>query len=284
MAFSITGNYAAQQAYNALATSQASTQKAQLQLASQKRINSAADDTSGYRVSSELKTKVDMMKSAMANVESAKSFLSTGESALSSINDLLTQIKGKIADATDPTKNQTALANDIKALGDEISSIFTNTKFNDTAILSGTSVSASMNSVFQTGADTTDKTTINFISTAAGYLNSLDLSSITSSGSTAVDGSSTHAISNLSSTIDTLQSTVQDALGSIGNYTQRLDVKSDYLTSAMSNAQSTIDNLTGADVAQQQLNATKDNIAQQISTTMLSQLNSAPQQLLSLFR
>lgn len=284
MAFSITGNYAAQQAYNSLATSQASTQKAQLELASQKRINSASDDTSGYRVSSELKTKVDMMKSAMANVESAKSFLSTGESALSSINDLLTQIKGKIADATDPTKNQTALANDIKALGDEISSIFTNTKFNDTSILSGTSVSTSMNSVFQTGADTTDKTTVNFISTAAGYLNSLDLSSITSAGGTAVDGTSTHAISALTTSIDNIQSTVQDALGSIGNYTQRLNVKSDYLTSAMSNAQSTIDNLTGADVAQQQLNATKDNIAQQISTTMLSQLNSAPQQLLSLFR
>lgn len=271
MAFQINSNRGAMDAYNALLQTSNQTQKAQLELASQKRINSASDDTSGYRVGKEIAAKVSLMKSAMSNVSSAKSLLSTAESALSSINDLLIEIKGKISAGTDPTKNTTALANDIIALGDEISSIFTNTKFNDTALLSGSALPASSNFSFKTGE--TENTTINF-----GVLNTLSLASI--SGSTGVVTGSTIATLDVNS----LQTAVQDALGKIGNYSQRLDVKEEYLSSAVSNAQSTVDNIFGADVAQQQLNATKGNIAQQISTTMLSQLNSAPQQLLALFR
>ena len=269
MAFSINGNLGAMDAYAALLQTTNQTQQAQLQLASQKRINSVADDTSGYRVGKELESKIALMNSAVTNVDSAKSLLSTAESALSSINDLLIQIQGKVSQATDPTKNLTSLANDINSLGNEISAIFTNTKFNNTALLSGTSVPSSANFVFQTGASET--TTINF-----GTMSTLSLSSISGSGATATN--------IVSISVSTLQTAVQNALGSIGNYTQRLNVKEDYLNSAISNAQSTVDRLFGADVAKEQLINTKGQIAQQISTTMLSQLNSAPQQLLALFR
>ena len=105
MSFQINTNLDALKAYNALATVNAQTSKAQLRLASQKRINSVADDTSGYRVGKELEGKVALMKAAQGNIGSAKNILSTAESALSNINDLLTQIKGKVSDASDPTKN-----------------------------------------------------------------------------------------------------------------------------------------------------------------------------------
>ncbi len=274
MAFQINSNMGATAAYNALRQTSAQTQKAQLQLASQKRVNSVGDDTSGYRVGKELTAKVSLFKAAMTNISSAKNLLSTAESALSSINDLLIQIKGKISDSFDTTKNQTSLANDIKALGDEISAIFTNTKFNDTALLSAASgYSAAF--TFKTGE--TENTTVNF-----GTMNTLSLASISTGGTGAVDGTSTHAISSLS--VDSLQTAVQDALGKVGNFSQRMDVKSEFVSTAMANAKSTVDGIFGADIAQQQLNATKGNIASQISTTMLAQLNSAPQSLLGLFR
>ena len=110
MSFQINTNLDALKAYNALATVNSQTSKAQLRLASQKRINSVADDTSGYRVGKELEGKVALMKAAQGNIGSAKNILSTAESALSNINDLLTQIKGKVLDASDPTKNLGALA------------------------------------------------------------------------------------------------------------------------------------------------------------------------------
>ncbi len=269
MAFQINTNLSALRAYNALATVNAQTDRAQLRLASQKRINSVADDTSGYRVGKDLEGKVTLMKAAQGNIGSAKNTLSTAESALTNINDLLIQIKGKVAEANDPTKNLTALANDINALGDEISAIFTNTKFNDTALLSGSTLPSASNFVFQTGE--TEKTTINF-----GTLNTLDLSSISGSGATSAN------ITSIS--VSTIQTAVQDALGKIGNYIQRLEVKDEYLTNAITNATASVSRLFDADMAMEQLKATKGQIGQQVATSMLAQLNFQPRTLLTLFQ
>ena len=267
MSFNINTNLGALNAYNALKKINDQTTKAQLRLATQKRINSVADDTSGYRVGKELEGKVAVMKAAQGNVGSAKNLLSTTETALSSINDLVIQIKGKIADSSDPTKNLDALAKDVKALGTEIENIFTNTKFNDTALLSGTGLPASSNFVFKTGESET--TTVNF-----GTFNTLDLSSIT--------GATSATISSIS--VDTIDSAVKDGLGQIGNFVQRLDIKDDYLSSAITNATASVSRLFDADMAMEQLNATKGQIGGQVATSMLSQLNSAPQNILSLFR
>ncbi len=280
MSFRINTNVDALSAYNALAKINQQTSKAQLRLATQKRINSVADDTSGYRVGKELQAKVTLMKAAQSNIGAAKNVLSTAESALSSINDLLIQIKGKVSDANDRTKDKSALVSDIKALGDEISSIFKNTKFNDTALLSGSAnstVPSGSDFVFKTGVEET--TTINF-----GTMNTISLGSITSAGT---DGDGAGAISTTSITsldVSTIVDNVQDALGKIGNYVQRLDVKDDYLTSAVTNANASVSRLFDADMAMEQLNATKGQIGGQVATSMLSQVNMAPQKLLSLFR
>jgi flagellin len=270
MSFNINTNLGALDAYNALAKINASTTKAQLNLATQKRINSVADDTSGYRVGKELQGKITLMQSAQGNIGSAKNILSTAESALSNINDLLNQIDGKVADANDPAKNKDSIAKDVLALGDEIKSIFTNTKFNSTALLSGSDKGSFS---FKTGESET--TTI-----AIGDLTGLtSLGSITTGGSGAVTSASVGTLD-----VTAMESAVKDALGSIGNYTQRLDVKSDYLTSAITNATASVSRLFDADMAMEQLTATKGSIGGQVATSMLSQLNSAPQNILSLFR
>lgn len=267
MAFQINTNVDALNAYNALAKVNAQATKASLRLATQKRINSVGDDTSGYRVGKELEAKVSIMKAAQGNVGSAKNMLATAESALSSINDLLIQVKAKVTDANDPTKNLAALAADVAAIGNEISAIFTNTKFNDTALLSGTSLPSGSNFSFKTGVS--DSTTVNF-----GTLNNVTLTSLT--GAT----SSTVATIDVDATI----TKIGDALGKVGNFQQRLDVKDAYLTSAITNATASVSRLFDADMAMEQLNSTKAQIGGQVATAMLSQLNSAPQQILSLFR
>lgn len=268
-AFRINSNIGALNAYNALAKINVKAQKAQLRLATQKRINSSSDDTSGFRVGKELEGKIQLMKSARENVSSAKDFLSTAESALSSINDLVNRIKGKVADANDPTKNLTAIANDVNALGDEISAIFTNSNFNDTALLSGSSLPAGSNFTFKTGVSET--TTINF-----GTLNTIDLSSFSASGATSANVTSVDVAS--------LETSVQNALGKIGTFQQRLDIKENFLTSAVSNATATVSRLFDADMAMEQLEATKASIGAQVATTMIAQLNQSPQQILGLFR
>ncbi len=275
MSFSINSNLGALSAYNALAKVTSQTQASQLRLASSKKINSVADDTSGYQVGKALQGKVAIMKGAQGNINSAKNLLATAEAALSSINDLVIQIKGKVADASDPTKNKTSLANDITTLGAEITAIFQNTKFNETALLSATSTTFE----FKTGEAATDK-----LSVALDNFNTAGLSSISGVGA-APSGLDTVAAATLLSTeVTTLGDNVQNALSKIGNFGQRLDVKDEYLTNAISNANASISRIFDTDMALEQLNSSKTQVGGQIGTAMLSQMNQSPSQIMGLFR
>ena len=66
--FRINTNVGALQAYDALSKLNARAQTAQLRLATQKRINHVADDTSGFNVGKSLDSKIRVMESAQRNV------------------------------------------------------------------------------------------------------------------------------------------------------------------------------------------------------------------------
>jgi len=317
MSFRINTNMAALSAYNQLAKANNQQQTAQLRLASRKRINSVSDDVSGYNVGKSLDSKVQIMQSAQGNISSARDMLSTAESALQLVKDKLTQIRSYVADASDATKDRTALADNIKSLGNEIKNIFETTKFNNTHLLMGKTAQSSISSSasaadystalsFQTGVDATDRLTLDYAkdlasSGSVGTASTSNLATavanaITSFTSVAVDtdANAAAAISNLAtgastsatdtqSIIGKFEKVVNDSLGKIGNLTQRLDVKDEYLTSAISNAKSTVSRLFDADMAMEQLNATKAQIGGQVATSMLGQLNYSPQNILSLF-
>ena len=91
-------------------------------------------------------------------------------------------------------------------------------------------------------------------------------------------------ITSLQANLASLKTEVTSALGKIGNFTQRLDIKEETLNVSITNAQSSYSRLFDADMAAEQLNATRGSILGQAATAMVSQLNSAPQSVLSLFR
>jgi len=276
MSFSVNTNLGALQAYNALAKVNAQTEKAQLRLATQKKINSVADDTSGYNVGKRLESQTLVQKAQLNNISSAKNYLATAESALQQVNDKLNQIKAKQVDADDPLKDSASIAKDIRTLAGEIDSILKNTNINGTQLLASTDGSTAL------GSATFD---------VGGSSFSIDFGSASYLGSAAL--ATAIGTSNLTSTTDatvldydttTVAGNVRSALGRIGNLTQTLDSRQEYLTAAIANNTATISNIFDADMAAEQLNATKGQIAGQVSTAMLSQMNSAPQNMLSLFR
>ena len=299
MGFTINSNIDALRAYNALAMVNAQTTKVQLRLATGKRINSVADDTSGFAVGKSLDQKVQLMKSAQKNVGSAQDMLSTAESQLISVKDLITSIKAKIADSTNPASDNVKVSGDIQALATEIANIFSTTKFNDTQLLVSSSAASSGTTFsFQTGAASTDTLDVNYMTNANGSLSgtaSVAVGGFTISASVGaavrdglsqagIVGTTAAAISSLTAYLNTFENTVDSSLASIGNYEQRLSIKDDFLTAAIANSSASVSRLFDADVAQEQLNATKGQIQQQVATSMLSQLNASPQNLLSLFR
>jgi flagellin len=285
MGFQINTNIGALKAYNALSSLNSKTQKAQLRLATQKRINSVADDTSGFNVGKSLDQKVKLMQSAQGNVGSAKDMLATAESQLISIKDMLTQIRAKKADASNPAADKASIANDIKSIALEIDSAISTTKFNDTNLLMSGTGGTGTGFSFQTGASSSDTLNVNYGSYIGGSGSVTGGSATNVHADVATDLGAALAVtsSNISSLdIDDFETAVDNALGSIGNYVQRLDAKDDFLTSAIANSQASVSRLFDADMASEQLNATKSNIGGQAATAMLAQLNFAPQAVLQL--
>jgi len=388
LAFSINTNLGALKAFNALAKVNSEAQIAQFKLATGKRINSVADDTSGFKVGKSLESKTMIQKSQLNNASAAKDYLATAETALLQINDLLIQISAKYADAQDPSKSKDAIADDIRSIASEIDSIMKTTKFNDTNLLAqadGSSLASS--GVFDVGSDFStdfasddylkadvlkaalhgseavgvdsytgeafDKNTLysstpqdievkvtydddsfetfqfsteadevlnsaavklysvnagnltlafNFVSGDyfAGTLTTKDDRKIVSFEQTSgadlltllhlnIDGSSgglmdedTNTVISAASDITEITDNVRNSLGRIGNLTQSLEYKSDFLTSSITNNQSSISRLFDTDMAQEQLNATKGSLASNVGISILSQMNFAPQQLLQL--
>jgi flagellin len=285
MGFQINTNIGALKAYNALAKLNAKSEKAQIRLATQKRINSVADDTSGFNVGKALDQKVKLMMAAKGNVGSAKDMLSTAESQLISIKDMLTQIRSKIADASNPASDRAAIANDIKSIALEIDSTIATTKFNDTNLLMSGASGTGTGFAFQTGAASTDTLTINYGSFIGGAGTVTGGSATNVHAEVATDLSAAIAVAAgtiAALDVDDFETAVDNALGSIGNYVQRLNAKEDSLTSAIANSQASVSRLFDADMAMEQLNATKAAIGGQAATAMLSQLNMNPQQVLQL--
>ena len=276
MPFSVNTNLGALQAYNALAKVNAQTEKAQLRLATTKKINSVADDTSGYNVGKRLESQTQIQKAQLNNVSSAKNYLSTAEAALQQINDYFTQIVGKQIDAKDPLKDTAAIAKDIRTLAAEIDSILKSTNINGAQLLASTDGSTAVTSPSYDVGGTS--LTMDFAS--ASYLASATLA--TAVGTTNLQSTTDATVLAFDTT--TVAANVRSALGRLGNLSQALDSREAYLTSAIANNTLTIGKIFDADMAFEQLNATKGQIGTQIGVSMLAQLNSAPSTLLSLFR
>jgi len=267
----INTNIQALNAYNALNWVSQQQGVHQLRLATGKRINSVADDASGYTIAKQMEARSRVYGAALNNVGDAKSLLSTGEGALQTVRDLIIQAQEKIAGAYNPAADKTAIANDIAQLGIEINDIVSNTNFNGTSLLTG---SGGYSGVFQVGYSTSETVTVAFNGSAVGG----GLSAVTSASL------STANITATASTLATAATNAETALQKIGSLIQRLDVKEQNLNSAITNIDAAQSRIMDADVAMEQVKVTKLNILQQMGVAQLSQANSSPQQFLQLFR
>lgn len=392
LGFSINTNLDAVKSYNAIAKLNSQVQKAQLRIASGKRINSVADDTSGFNIGKSLESKVTVQKSKLNNAGDAKNYLATAESALMNISDLLVGISAKYSDSQDPTKNKDSIASDIRSYASEIDSILKSTKYNNTNLLAQSDGSSKPSSdVFDVGTNVTmdfaDSSYLNADSLKSALNGNPGVASYTSAtfdedatfgggaltliiekdgeevahmvpdylsfnGSntfgevadaikgwidgnsgininvavnhnganstidlTSTDGkaitrfyndstfdlagigigsgdfvsaaggllsSTTDEVLTAASDISAITKNVKSALGRIGNLTQTLNYRADFLTQSIANSTATISKIFDADMAFEQLNTTRGTINVNAAMSMFSQLNNQQQQYLSL--
>jgi flagellin len=113
---------------------------------------------------------------------------------------------------------------------------------------------------------------------------------ITTDGNTITGGATSNALTTATSFnsymsyIEGKLNTVSSQLSLVGAMSGRLTFKEEQVTAAQINIEASYSRIMNANMAEEQVNASKFTILQQTATAMLAQANQAPQFLLSLFR
>lgn len=281
----------------------------QLRLATGKRINTTGDDAAGYTIAKKFNARAEGLGQALSNIGSAKNLVSVAEGHMNNIVDILTQMKTKATQAADDslgTSERTAIKAELTALATQINLEVTQATWNSKSIFSGTgSSNATAGGVlfkFQIGggnSTTNDILQFNLLKTGNVSLESGNTGFKTdqlrldaASGATRLSGNtlagsllgSSASAQVLMGRIDNAISDISEALSYIGSVVNRLSYQETSLTVAKTNTEAARSRIEDADMAYEQLNATKLQILQQTASSMLAQANSGPQSILSLFR
>ena len=266
-------NIAALNALNSLKSINNKINVHQLRLATGKRLNQSADDPAGLTIAKKLDARARSLSQALSNAGEAANVLSVAEGGANNIQELVVQMREKVVQAANDTlgsQERAAILTQLQELGSEIDQIIQATSFNNVTLLtSGATLT------FQVGASGID--TLVF-SVGAQNFNSaaLNINNLTVG---------TQALASVSlGSIDTALITVSNLLQNIGAKTQRLGVKEISIQTNYTNTEAARSRIEDADLAREQLEASKLLILQQTATAILAQANVQPQSILSLFQ
>ena len=268
-------NFHAYEAWANLKKTNGKMGQIQSRLSTGKRINSAEDDTSGYALAKNLESRVRGLGQALENVGTAKNVLNIAEGGFQAQMSLLQTMKEKATQAADgsySTAQRTAINDQFVALRTEFDDISSDTKFNDTALMSATAM------VFHVGEGSTDTLSVTFGTSVAATVGE-DNTNI-SATTLATQAGAVAGVALLDTAIKSLAKSVQN----VGDFNARLSSKEESLSLAISNTEATRSRIEDADFAKEQMAMMKLQILQQTTMSAFSQANSAPQVVLALFR
>ncbi len=151
---------------------------------------------------------------------------------------------------------------------------------NDTVNSTSTTGYATLGAAFNTGRG------ISLTFAASGSVAANDLVSFDykQANNYSVDVSTASRAGSYMSTVQSALDTVTGALSTLGSLMARMDFKEEQVANAQVNVEASYSRIMNANMAEEQVNASKFAILQQTATAMLAQANQAPQSLLSLFR
>ncbi len=264
-------NISALNALHALTQINAQLTKTNLRLATGKRINSAGDDPAGLTLANTLDIRARRIAAAITNIGDAGNLLAIAEGGLSSMNDLLSQMGEKIilaANDTQGVSERGAIQQELNQLAEELDAIAANTQFNGVVLLTAGGLT------FQTGPEGVNTNRFSmghaFTSAALG-INTLTVGS--------------QALASISlASVNAALASVKAALQAVGANLQRMAMKADNLAVARVNTLAAASRIMDADLAAEQLEASKLQILQQTGTAQLAAANTAPASILALFR
>ncbi len=269
MGLRINTNVSALNASRTLRGSTLSLNKTLERLSSGLRINRAADDAAGLAIAEGFRSQVMGTSMAQRNSQDGVSLVQTAEGALSESHSILQRIRElavQASNGTQSTANRLAINNEVSQLLGQIDDIALRTEFNGIKVLS-----ASQTVTLQAGAYTSQTLSIAVTGAKSNDLGVNNVVVSTMAG--AVSAIST--IDNAIASVSTLRST-------LGAYQNRLEFTMNTLAIQNENASSSESAIRDADIAQETIKFTRNQILVSAGTSILAQANVVPQTALQL--
>ena len=252
----------------------------QARLASGKRINNAQDDTAGYAIAKSLQGRLGGLRSALTNVQNAKSIMAIAEGGYQNQMDILQTIKDKVVQASDEAVSadqRASIDKQIYQLLTELDEIAEQTKWSDDGLLDAGGTEFS----FHVGGDTDEELVVTIAESLSSTYTLEELATAAGAGNvgTSVATADT-AIDTIDTAIDDLAASIQN----IGDTMVRLSKKESFLTVSVANTDAVRSTYEDADFAVEQMELLKLQILQSTAVSSLAQANTSPQVVLGLFR
>jgi flagellin len=257
-------------------------------LSSGKRITRAADDAAGSAISGRMESQIRGLNMQIRGAKDGQSLVDTQEGALQEVTAILQRMRELAVQSGTGigTANDRAYLDlEITQLVNEIEAINANTKFNDTAVLTGTQ--------FKFYTDIDAKGTA--ITTVAANITVSLLGHGGTAGSapggqragiqaSAVDINSITSANTVISNIDGAIGSIASMRANLGAVSNRFDHIIDNLTNVVANTESAKSRIEDADFAVETTQLTRNTVLQQAATSMVAQANSQKNSILALIQ
>lgn len=269
MGLRINTNVASLNASRTLQRSTLDLNKSLQRLSSGLRINSAADDAAGLAIAEGFRSQVRGSQVAQRNAQDGVSLVQTAEGGLSESTNILQRVRElavQAANGTQSTNNRKSLDTEVQQLLAQLDDIALDTEFNGIRVLSSTQTIT-----LQAGANTSQTL---LVAVSGAKTNDLGVNAVTvSSIATAVSAIST---------IDVALQSVNTLRSSLGAFQNRLEFTINTLAIQQENSAAAESAIRDADIAQETIRFTRNQILVSAGTSVLAQANVAPQTALQL--
>jgi flagellin len=278
----INHNMSAINANRTLKFTQWGVDKSMEKLSSGERINKAGDDASGLAVSEKMRTQIQGLRQAERNTEDGMSFVQTAEGYLNQTSQIIQRIRVlaiQSANGIYSNRDRQLIQVEVSALVDEVDRIASQAEFNRFKVLTGeySKVSPKASMWFHLGANQNQRERVYIGTMTAQAFKFKD-----ATGKVILSLSSPGGANDSLGVLDSSLQVLAKQRADLGAYYNRLEMTAKGLMTAYENIQAAESRIRDADMAEEMVDFTKNQILVQTGTSMLAQANVQSQSVLRL--
>ncbi|AEH40797.1 flagellar filament core protein FlaB [Treponema paraluiscuniculi Cuniculi A] len=256
-------------------------------LSSGYRINRAGDDASGLAVSEKMRSQIRGLNQAGQNIQNGISFIQATEGYLAETTEIVQRLRELAIQAANgiySAEDRMQIQVEVSQLVDEVDRIASQAQFNGMNLLTGRfsreSALGPMQLHVGANMDQNEKIFINTMTASAlGFFSDEGTDGSRSISIATVDGAN-----KVIGTLDNALKEINKQRADLGAYQNRFETAYQGIAIAAENLQAAESRIRDADLAQQMVDYTKNQILEQSTMAMLAQANTQPQAVLRLMQ